>query len=82
MAFKPQGNAFSNAELGPSKEIAPNRNYATNQWKIATYAPKETLTEFPQAGKISSSDTTVIFPIRDDHKIYEITNINQFYIDL
>ena len=50
--------------------------------KITTYAPKETLTEFPLAGKISSSDTTVISHIRDDHKIYEITNINQFYIDL
>ena len=24
----------------------------------------------------------VISQIRDDHKIYEITNINQFYIDL
>ena len=82
MAFKPQGNVFSNAELGPSKEIAPNRNYVTNQWKIATYAPNETLSEFPHAGKISSSDTTLISQILHGHKIYEIININQFHIDL
>ena len=36
----------------------------------------------PQAGRKTSSDTTVISRIRDDRKIYEITNINQFYIDL
>ena len=45
-------------------------------------APKETLTELPRDGNISSFDTTIISHILDGHKIYEIININQFYIDL
>ena len=50
--------------------------------KLLVQASHHFLLIFPQAGKKTSSDTIVISQIRDDHKIYGITNINQFYIDL
>ena len=50
--------------------------------KRLAQASRHFLLIFPQAGKKTGSDTTVISQIRDDHKIYEFVNLNQFYIDL
>ena len=66
-----------------TSQIKKNWNKSWSSQAIgASKSSHHFLLIFPQAGKKTSSDTIVISQIRDDHKIYEITNINQFYIDL
>ena len=69
---------------GHSRSHSENRQRVAKSGFEVTYMHEiETLNRFPtQAGRKTNSYTTVISQIRDDHKIYEFVNINQFYIDL